>query len=40
MLTYTAIFGSMEIPAGIITELTEKLKHKTKGSASVKLMSN
>ena len=32
--------GSMEIPAGIITELTEKLKHKTKGSASVKLMSN
>lgn len=30
--------GSMEIPAGIITELTEKLKHKTKGSASVKLV--
>ncbi len=30
--------GTMEIPAGTITELTEKLKHKTKGSASVKLM--
>lgn len=30
--------GSMEIPAGTITELTEKLKHKTKGSASVKLV--
>ena len=31
--------GLMEIPAGLITELTEKLKHKTKGSASVKLVS-
>ncbi len=31
--------GLMEIPAGLITELTEKLKHKTKGSASVKLIS-
>ena len=30
--------GSMEIPAGVITELTEKLKHKTRGSASVKLV--
>ncbi len=30
--------GAMEIPAGTITELTEKLKHKTKGSASVKLI--
>ncbi|MDO5854011.1 MAG: ribosome assembly factor SBDS [Thermoplasmata archaeon] len=30
--------GSMEIPAGTITELTEKLRHKTKGTASVKLM--
>ncbi len=30
--------GSMEIPAGVITELTEKLRNKTKGSASVKLM--
>lgn len=28
----------MEIPAGTITELTEKLKHKTKGTASVKLI--
>ncbi len=26
----------MEIPAGLITEVTEKLKHKTKGTASVK----
>ena len=30
--------GVMEIPAGIITEITDKLKHKTKGSASVKLI--
>ncbi len=30
--------GSMEIPAGRITELTEKLKQKTKGSAAVKLV--
>ncbi len=30
--------GSMEIPAGRITELTEKLRNKTKGSAIVKLM--
>jgi len=30
--------GSMEIPAGTITELTEKLKQKTKGNASVKLI--
>ena len=31
--------GLMEIPAGLITEITDKLKHKTKGSASVKLVS-
>ncbi|MDR3206638.1 MAG: ribosome assembly factor SBDS [Candidatus Methanoplasma sp.] len=30
--------GLMEIPAGLVPELTEKLKHKTKGSASVKLI--
>lgn len=30
--------GTMEIPAGTITELTDKLKHKTRGSASVKLV--
>lgn len=30
--------GVMEIPAGLINELTDKLKHKTKGSASVKLI--
>lgn len=30
--------GVMEIPAGLITEITEKLKHKTKGTASVKLI--
>ena len=30
--------GVMEIPAGLITEITDKLKHKTKGSASVKLI--
>ena len=31
--------GVMEIPAGLINEITEKLKHKTRGSASVKLIS-
>lgn len=31
--------GLMEIPAGLVPELTEKLKHKTKGSSSVKLIS-
>ena len=31
--------GIMEIPAGLINEITEKLKHKTRGSASVKLIS-
>lgn len=31
--------GLMEIPAGLINELTDRLKHKTKGSASVKLIS-
>jgi ribosome maturation protein SDO1 len=31
--------GVMEIPAGLINEMTDKLKHKTKGSASVKLIS-
>ena len=30
--------GVMEIPAGLINEITDKLKHKTKGSASVKLI--
>lgn len=30
--------GVMEIPAGLITDITDKLKHKTKGSASVKLI--
>ena len=30
--------GVMEIPAGLINDLTDKLKHKTKGSASVKLI--
>ncbi len=30
--------GTMEIPAGTINDLTEKLRHKTKGSASVKLV--
>ncbi|MDY0293691.1 MAG: ribosome assembly factor SBDS [Candidatus Methanomethylophilaceae archaeon] len=30
--------GLMEIPAGLTTELAEKLKQKTKGSASVKLI--
>ncbi|MFA5452608.1 MAG: ribosome assembly factor SBDS [Candidatus Methanomethylophilaceae archaeon] len=31
--------GIMEIPAGLITELTSKLKDKTKGAANVKLVS-
>ena len=31
--------GMMEIPAGLITELTSKLKDKTKGTANVKLVS-
>lgn len=31
--------GMMEIPAGLITELTNRLKEKTKGSANVKLVS-
>ncbi|MCL2031901.1 MAG: ribosome assembly factor SBDS [Methanomassiliicoccaceae archaeon] len=30
--------GLMELPAGMVPELTEKLKHKTKGSASIKLI--
>ncbi|MDR2698857.1 MAG: ribosome assembly factor SBDS [Candidatus Methanoplasma sp.] len=30
--------GLMELPAGTVPELTEKLKHKTKGSASVKMI--
>jgi ribosome maturation protein SDO1 len=30
--------GVMEIPAGLINEITDKLKHKTKGTASVKLI--
>jgi len=30
--------GLMELPAGMVPELTEKLKHKTKGTASVKLI--
>lgn len=30
--------GVMEIPAGLINDITDKLKHKTKGSASVKLI--
>lgn len=30
--------GIMELPAGIVPELTEKLKNKTKGLASVKLI--
>jgi len=28
--------GLMELPAGMVPELTEKLKHKTKGTASIK----
>lgn len=31
--------GIMELPAGLVPEITEKLKHKTKGTASVKLIS-
>ncbi len=31
--------GVMELPAGLVTELTEKLKNRTKGTASVKLIS-
>lgn len=30
--------GTLEIPAGTINELTDKLRHRTKGTASVKLM--
>ncbi|MDR3075077.1 MAG: ribosome assembly factor SBDS [Candidatus Methanoplasma sp.] len=30
--------GIMELPAGMVPEMTEKLKHKTKGAASVKLI--
>jgi ribosome maturation protein SDO1 len=30
--------GLMELPAGLVPELTEKLKNKTKGSASIKLI--
>ena len=30
--------GLMEIPAGLVPELTEKLKNRTKGSSSVKLI--
>ncbi len=30
--------GTMEIPAGLITELTDKLKNRTHGNAAVKLM--
>jgi len=30
--------GLMELPAGLVPELTEKLKNKTKGTASVKLI--
>lgn len=30
--------GTMELPAGLVTELSEKLKHRTKGAASVKLI--
>ena len=30
--------GVMEIPAGVINDLTDKLKHRTKGTASVKLI--
>ncbi|NLU46271.1 MAG: ribosome assembly factor SBDS [Euryarchaeota archaeon] len=31
--------GLMELPAGLVPELTEKLKNKTKGNVSVKLIS-
>jgi ribosome maturation protein SDO1 len=30
--------GLMELPAGMVPELTEKLKHKTKGTASIKIV--
>lgn len=30
--------GVMELPAGMVPELTEKLKHRTKGAASVKML--
>ena len=30
--------GVMEVPAGLTLELSEKLKHKTKGTASVKML--
>jgi ribosome maturation protein SDO1 len=30
--------GVMEIPGGLTNEITDKLKHKTKGTASVKLL--
>jgi len=30
--------GLMELPAGVVPDLTEKLKHKTKGTASVKII--
>jgi ribosome maturation protein SDO1 len=30
--------GLMELPAGMVPELTEKLKHKTKGTASIKMI--
>ncbi|MDR1404581.1 MAG: ribosome assembly factor SBDS [Candidatus Methanoplasma sp.] len=30
--------GIMELPAGMVPELTEKLKHRTKGAASLKLI--
>ncbi len=30
--------GLMEVPAGLTLELSEKLKHKTKGTASVKVL--
>jgi ribosome maturation protein SDO1 len=30
--------GLMELPAGMVPELTEKLKHRTKGTASIKMI--
>ena len=30
--------GLMELPAGMVPELTEKLKHKTKGAATIKMV--
>jgi ribosome maturation protein SDO1 len=30
--------GLMELPAGMVPELTDKLKHKTKGTASIKII--